>query len=493
MNRKELLYSATVGAMAAMLASAGGQWAMARTSGPVNPVPLAAPVSAVPASFADIVQRVAPAVVSIDIVGKSSKSKVAFGGDSPFGGGDDEDVPPGSPPGFQQFFQQIPQQHPGPMHASGSGFFISGDGYIVTNNHVVDGADKITVRTTDERSLPAHVVGRDPETDLAVIKVEGRNFPFVSFEDRAKPRVGDWVVAVGNPFNLGGTATAGIVSAMARPRVSGSGYVDYMQIDAPINRGNSGGPTFDLYGRVVGVNSAIFTPSGGSVGIGFDIPADVAASVTRQLISSGKVVRGYIGATIQDMTPDMADSLGLRPREGALVADVTPDGPGARAGLQSGDLVMKIDGHAITSASDLTRQVARARAGDDIRLDIRRDGVARQIDVRSGTRPADINLAMNETGGSGSAGAGGLGLLVAPNPGGGVRVERVAPNSNAGERGVQPGDVIDRIGSHPINSAADVTQAITEARGGHHDEILVRLSRHGQHLFVPVEVPSAKG
>ena len=292
MNRKELLYSATVGAMAAMLASAGGQWAMARTSGPVNPVPLAAPVSAVPASFADIVQRVAPAVVSIDIVGKSSKSKVAFGGDSPFGGGDDEDVPPGSPPGFQQFFQQIPQQHPGPMHASGSGFFISGDGYIVTNNHVVDGADKITVRTTDERSLPAHVVGRDPETDLAVIKVEGRNFPFVSFEDRAKPRVGDWVVAVGNPFNLGGTATAGIVSAMARPRVSGSGYVDYMQIDAPINRGYSGGPTFDLYGRVVGVNSAIFTPSGGSVGIGFDIPADGAASVTRQLISSGKVVRG---------------------------------------------------------------------------------------------------------------------------------------------------------------------------------------------------------
>ncbi|HEX4712972.1 trypsin-like peptidase domain-containing protein [Phenylobacterium sp.] len=490
MNRKELLFSAAVGATAAVLACAGGEWALASTRGPVNPSPLAAPASAVPASFADIVQRVAPAVVSIDIVGKTGKNDVAFG-DSPFGG--DEDGPPGLPPGLQQFFRQMPQQRAQPLHASGSGFFISGDGYIVTNNHVVDGADKITVRTTDERSLPAHVVGRDPETDLAVIKVDGHNFPFVSFEDRAKPRVGDWVVAVGNPFNLGGTATAGIVSAMARPRVSGSGYVDYMQIDAPINRGNSGGPTFDLYGRVVGVNSAIFTPSGGSVGIGFDIPADVAASVSKQLISNGKVVRGYIGATIQDMTPDIAESLGLPPHQSALIADVTPDGPGAKAGLQSGDLVMSVDGHPVTSASDLTRQVALARAGDDIRLGIRRDGRARQVNVRSGIRPADINLAMNDAGGSGPVDAGGLGMLVAPTPGGGVRVERVLPGSKAGQRGVQPGDVIDRIGSHAINSAADISQAIAEAHGGHRQEILMRLLRHGQHRFLPVEVPAASG
>ncbi|HZZ30439.1 MAG TPA: trypsin-like peptidase domain-containing protein [Phenylobacterium sp.] len=492
MNRQALLSSAKVGAMAALLACAGGEWALASTRGPVNPAPLAAPASAVPSSFADIVQRVAPAVVSIDIVGKAGRSDVAFS-DGPNGGGDDEDGPPELPPGLQQFFHRLPQQRAQPRHASGSGFFISGDGYIVTNNHVVEGADKITVRTADEHSMPARLVGRDPETDLAVIKVDGRNFPFVNFEDQARPRVGDWVVAVGNPFNLGGTATAGIVSAMARPGVSGSGFVDYMQIDAPINHGNSGGPTFDLYGRVVGVNSAIFTPSGGSVGIGFDIPADVAASVSRQLISSGKVVRGYIGATIQDMTPDIAESLGRRPHEGALIADVMPDGPGARAGLQSGDLVMKVDGQSVTSASDLIRQVARARAGDSIRLDIRRDGAPRQIDVRSGARPADINLAMNDASGSGSAGAGGLGLLVAPDPHGGVRVERVAPNSNAGERGVQPGDVIERIGSHPINSAADISHAITDARGGHHDEILVRLSRRGQHLFVPLEVPSAKG
>ncbi|MFI4963755.1 MAG: Do family serine endopeptidase [Caulobacterales bacterium] len=445
--------------------------------------------SAVPASFADIVQRVAPAVVSIDIVGKAGPSHVAFGqgeGAAPFGGGQ------GFP--FGQFFQQMPQQRAAPMRATGSGFFISADGYIVTNNHVVEGADKITVRTADDRSLPAHVIGRDPETDLAVIKVDGHNLPFVSFEDRAKPRVGDWVVAVGNPFDLGGTATAGIVSAMARPQVSGSGYVDYMQIDAPINKGNSGGPTFDLYGRVVGVNSAIFSPSGGSVGIGFDIPADVAASVSKQLIATGKVTRGYIGATIQNMTPEIAESLGLPPHEGALVADVTPDGPSQRAGLQSGDLVMKVDGHPVTSASDLTRQVALARAGEEIRLDVRRNGAMRQVAVRSGVRPSETTLAMNDGRGGPELGqAGGLGLMVAPNPGGGVKVGRVLPNSNAAERGLRPGDVIERVGSRATNNAAEVSQAVAEARAAHRKEVLVRIARGGQHLFLPLDVPSAHG
>jgi serine protease Do len=498
MNRKELLSSATVGAVAAIVAFAGGQWALAGPAGAVNPAPMAPrAASTAPASFADIVQRVAPAVVSIDIVGKTGRSQTAFvGGDSPFGGGggseEGQGLPPGFPPGFEQFFRQFPQARAVPLHASGSGFFISGDGYIVTNNHVVENADKITVRTTDERSLTASVVGRDPETDLAVLKVEGHNFPFVSFEDRGKPRVGDWVVAVGNPFNLGGTATAGIVSAMARPRVSGSGYVDYMQIDAPINRGNSGGPTFDLYGRVVGVNSAIFSPSGGSVGIGFDIPADVAASVSRQLIADGKVVRGYIGATIQDVTPEIAESLGLPPRQGALVADVTPDGPSARAGLRSGDLVLKVDGQSVNSSSDLTRQVALARPGDDVRLEVRREGATRRMDVKSGTRPSNFDLASNESG-EGATGAGGLGLLVTPNPGGGVKIGRVMPNSNAAERGLRPGDVIEQIGSRPTNSAADVAGALAEARRGHHKEILLKVARGGQHVFLPVDLPAASG
>ncbi|MBS0332799.1 MAG: Do family serine endopeptidase [Proteobacteria bacterium] len=486
MTRKDLVSSALVGAVAGSLAMAGGHWALAaNVPGAVNSAPIAPARSVAPASFADIVQRVAPAVVSIDVVGKARPSPAALGQGGPFGGDEGQGSPfDGLPFLFHRF--QGPAQ-PTPMRASGSGFFISADGYIVTNNHVVEGADKVTVRTADERSLPARVIGRDPDTDLAVIKVEGHDFPFVSFEDRAKPRVGDWVVAVGNPFNLGGTATAGIVSAMSRPQVSGSGYVDYMQIDAPINRGNSGGPTFDLYGRVVGVNSAIFSPSGGSVGIGFDIPADVAARVSRQLIAHGKVVRGYIGATIQNVTPEIAESLGLPAHQGALVADVTPDGPSQRAGLQPGDLVLKVDGHAVTSANDLTRQVALAHAGDIVRLDIRRDGAAREIAVRSGTRPSDLTT-LADASDAGAAGAG-LGLQVAPRQGGGVKVEGVAPGSAAADRGVRPGDVIERVGARPVNSAADVRAAVADARHAHRKDVLLRLSRRGQHLFLPLAVP----
>jgi serine protease Do len=282
------------------------------------------------------------------------------------------------------------------MQATGSGFFISPDGYIVTNNHVVEGADTITVRTGDDRTLKAKLIGRDPATDLAVIKVEGSRFPFVNFEDKGKPRVGDWVVAVGNPFNLGGTATAGIVSALARPNISGSSYVDYMQIDAPINRGNSGGPSFDLNGRVVGVNAAIFSPSGGSVGIGFDIPADVAQQVTRELISGGKVVRGYIGATVQPVTEEIAESLGIKGDKGALVAELTPGGPAARAGLQTGDLVTRIDGLEVKSNADLTRRVGMVRVGQDIHLTVLRDGRVQEITIRAGERPPEDALARND-------------------------------------------------------------------------------------------------
>ena len=282
------------------------------------------------------------------------------------------------------------------MRASGSGFFISHDGYIVTNNHVVENAATITVRTGDDQELKARLIGRDPATDLAVIKVEGSGFPFVSFEDKAKPRVGDWVIAVGNPFGLGGTATAGIVSALARPNVSGSNYVDYMQIDAPINRGNSGGPSFDLSGRVVGVNSAIFSPSGGSVGIGFDIPADVAQTVSRDLIAGGKVVRGYIGASVQEVTPEIAESIGVKNKKGALVASLTPGGPASRAGLQTGDLVTRIDGREVLSSTDLTRQVGMVRVGQDIRLSVLRDGRAQEVVIKAGERPSEEALAAND-------------------------------------------------------------------------------------------------
>ena len=379
------------------------------------------------------------------------------------------------------------------MRGAGSGFFISSDGYLVTNNHVVEGADKITVHTADERTFTARLIGRDPATDLAVIKVDARDLPFVSFEDRAKPRVGDWVVAVGNPFNLGGTATAGIVSALGRKNVSGSNYVDFMQIDAPINRGNSGGPTFDLNGRVVGVNTAIYSPSGGSVGIGFDIPADVVASVSKQLISTGKVTRGFIGASVQDVTPEIADSLGLKGK-GALVAEVTDGGPAAAAGVQPGDVVLQVNGQPISSASDLTRAVGLARAGDPIRLQVRREGQVREITVRSGLRPSEDALAANDRGAMGGSGEdgralGALGMQVAPDSQGkGVRVAGVDGSSDAAQKGLRRGDLILRAGDRATNSPADLTAAVAEAKKAGKKSVLLFVARGGVHTFVPVEI-----
>jgi serine protease Do len=492
MTRKDLL-AGGVGGLAAAALLLGGQLALADTTHPVNtPV---APGQVAPPSFADIVQRVAPAVVSIDVEGKAQPQETAFAG--PHGGGE-EDPFGNLPPEFRHFFQFGPSgpSHPMPLRATGSGFFVSPDGYIVTNNHVVEGADKITVRTNDDRELKATLVGRDPATDLAVVKVQGSGYPFVSFEDRAKPRVGDWVVAVGNPFNLGGTATAGIVSALARPQISGSGYVDYMQIDAPINRGNSGGPSFDLYGRVVGVNSAIFSPSGGSVGIGFDIPADVAAQVTKQLIAHGKVTRGYIGATVQDITPDIAESLGVKAHSGALVADVTADGPSAQAGLKSGDLVLSVDGQPITSASDLTRKVGLAHPGDAIHLQVRRDGRPQELTVRSGLRPSERQLAENDLSPAtpgGGAHAGSLGLMVAPNKGGGLTVEEVSPTSDAAQKGVRPGDVIEQVAGKRVNTAAEVHAAVAAAKAKGHKDVLVRVAHGGQRLYLPLAIGSNNG
>jgi serine protease Do len=360
--------------------------------------PIFAPPPGSPLSFADIFDRVSPAVVQINVTSKAEKPKgipgfqnfpfdiVPRGGRPGQGGrtppgGDDEDGSDGAPGG---------EEAPGAM-ASGSGFFISPDGYIVTNNHVVENSTDIKVVLKDERELSAKVVGRDEGTDLAVIKVEGKNFPFVNFENSARPRVGDWVIAVGNPFGLGGTATAGIISYSGRD--IGETFVDYIQIDAPINRGNSGGPTFDIYGRVIGVNTAIFSPSGGSVGIGFAIPADVADGITKQLMSGGKITRGYLGATIQPVTPEIADSVGMPGKKGALVAELVPGGPAEKAGVLPGDVVLAVNGHSVKNASELTREVASSRSGDMLNLSIMRAGQARTIQVKSGVRPSEADLA----------------------------------------------------------------------------------------------------
>jgi serine protease Do len=493
MNNKRLFTGAAAGGVLAISIAVGG-WSLARAEA-VDAAGPPAPAAGAPSSFADIVQRVAPAVVSIDVEGKATRDPAAFTGPTPFGGQGGEAIPPQ----FRQFFgpQQGGDDQPAPkMEASGSGFFISADGYIVTNNHVVENADKITVRTSDDRTLTAKLIGRDAATDIAVIKVDGAGFSYVDFENKAKPRVGDWVIAVGNPFNLGGSATAGIVSALARPKVSGNSYVDYMQIDAPINRGNSGGPTFDVYGRVVGVNTAIFSPTGGSVGIGFDIPADVAQSISQQLIADGKITRGYIGAMIQDVTPEIADSLGMANHDGALVADVTAGGPSATAGLKSGDLILGLNGHPVTSASDLTRQVALAHAGEDLHLKVRRDGTVREIAVRSGVRPSEVALA---GGRDAPAGPGAddhakvLGMRLAANPQGGVTIEGVAADSDAGGKGLARGDVIMRAGDQKTDSPTDLSAAVAAAKQAGRKSVLLLVNHGGRRLFVPVDVAEENG
>jgi serine protease Do len=483
--------------------------------------PIFAPPPGSPLSFADIFDRVSPAVVQINVTSKAERPKGAIpgfqnfpfdivprggkpgqGGRTPPGGsgGDDDDGSDGVPGGGGD--------DPNSAMASGSGFFISPDGYIVTNNHVVENSTDIKVVLKDERELSAKVVGRDEGTDLAVIKVEGKNFPFVNFENSARPRVGDWVIAVGNPFGLGGTATAGIISYSGRD--IGETFVDYIQIDAPINRGNSGGPTFDIYGRVIGVNTAIFSPSGGSVGIGFAIPADVADGITKQLIAGGKITRGYLGATIQPVTPEIADSVGMPGKKGALVAELVPGGPAEKAGVLPGDVVLAVNGRPVKNASELTREVASSRSGDMLNLSIMRAGQAKIIQVKSGVRPSEADLARsqnqdpNERGPSPetpqAARPMALGLALGPLDEAarrryslsadvrGAVVENVAVGTDAAKKGLKRGDVLVRAGDRAITSPADVIAAIDAAKKAGRASVLVFIYREGRQLGVPLKI-----
>lgn len=486
MKRKEFMLGAVAGLAFAAAATAGGviDWPAAN-AGPVAGVsgrlaPSAgaaglafAPPQGAPLSFADIFQQVAPAVVQIDV-----KTRVAA-----------------RPQGFIQIpgLGAVPVQPPSgegeggedegtTALGSGSGFFISADGYIVTNNHVVADAVEITVKLADARELTARVVGRDESTDLAVLKVDGSDFPYVSFEETAQPRVGDWVIAVGNPFGLGGTATAGIVSAQGRNQLDNSTpYTDYIQIDAAINRGNSGGPTFDIYGRVIGVNSAIYSPTGGSVGIGFAIPASVAKPITDRLMRGETIERGYLGVQIGPIDREWVGPLGLQSREGAYVVSVTPGGPAERGGLQQGDVVLTLNGQKVTDSNDLTRRVGQARPGDNLRLEVVRDGRRQTINVRSGTRPSVAEL--NNEGGAapgaeptpGGAAAGSAvgGLTVAPmSPTLRQRYEIpanvngvvITQQGRGDNRAYQPGFVIMRAGQRAVTSVADFQAAVEAAR-----------------------------
>jgi serine protease Do len=384
-----------LGAAAVAALIAGG----AVESGIVAPSPahaelrsMAQPVQGMP-SFADVIERVKPAVVSV----KVKVQNVAERGQEEDGGQQFSmpDLPPGHP--MERFFRQFRERQPGQRgprqqeprefgQSLGSGFFVSADGYVVTNNHVVENGSSVSVTMDDGKSYDAKVIGTDPKTDLALLKVDGGDdFPYVRLASQ-KARVGDWVMAVGNPFGLGGTVTAGIVSAQHRDIGAGP-YDDFIQIDAPVNKGNSGGPTFNLAGEVVGVNTAIFSPSGGNVGIAFAIPASTVDSIVTSLKDNGSVTRGFIGVQMQPVTKEIAEAIGLKEPKGALVAEAMKDSPAAKAGVRTGDTIVAVDGETIKEAKDLSRKVAQVAPGKKVTLTLYREGKERDVTLTVGTQP----------------------------------------------------------------------------------------------------------
>lgn len=464
--------------------------------------PQAAPVFP---SFADVVERVKPAVVSVRV--KNVANEEMAGGPGAPGGpqipGLDQ-LPDGHP--LKRFFKEFGGRGgPGGPKAQrprgvsqGSGFFISGDGYVVTNNHVVAGAKEVELVVGDkDDSIKAKVIGADARTDLALLKVEGdkKDWPFVKFGDSNKARVGDWVIAVGNPFGLGGSVTAGIVSARGRDIGAGP-YDDFLQIDAAVNRGNSGGPTFNLNGEVVGVNTAIFSPSGGNVGIAFSIPAEVATSIVDKLKSGGKIARGYIGVQIQPVTDEIADSIGLKKAYGALVAEAQKGTPGEAAGLKSGDTILKVDGEEIATARDLSRKIASMDPGKPVTLTIWRDGKEETKELKLGTLPDEpkqaalgggdgadeptsgkVKLGIEVAPAKGMAGAGDQGLVVTD-----------VDDDGAAAGKLEQGDVILKVGGKTVGSVSDVTAQLDDAQKGGKKSVLLLVKRNDQTRFVAIEI-----
>lgn len=459
-------------------------------------VPSVAPPGGAPGSFADLIQRVSPAVVSISVRQKANAGERA----------DIENLPPG----LEEFMRRFPERGPRRApQALGSGFIIAENGTIVTNNHVVEDAEEIDIRLSDGRELKAELVGTDPGTDLAVLKIKGGGrFPYVTFDRSPTVRVGDWVVAVGNPFGLDGTATAGIVSAKGRQNYGNSSYVDFLQIDAPINRGNSGGPAFDLKGNVVGVNSAIFSPTGGNVGIGFAIPSDTAARIVDQLVSSGRVTRGWLGVQVQPVDREIAASIGLRDAKGAIVGSVTPGSPAATAGLQQGDVILTFNGATIADSRDLTQRVGEAAVGRDARVEYQRDGQRRTANVRLGERPSERQLlaSAENPGGAPDATApstaqlNGLGFAVRTITAedrrrlsmdgveGGLVITRIEDNSAAAER-VGIGEVVVSAGPErkPLRTEDDLNAAIETAKTQNRPVLLQVQGRNGPARFIAME------
>ncbi len=403
------------------------------------------------------------------------------------------------PPGLREFFRRfgMPDGQNGPqgmprghghnfITGQGSGFFISADGYAVTNNHVVEKAESVQITTDDGKTHSAKVIGTDPRTDLALIKVEGGSFPYVKLSDKA-PRIGDWVLAVGNPFGLGGTVTAGIVSARGRD-IGASAYDDFIQIDAPVNKGNSGGPTFDTEGNVIGVNTAIFSPSGGSVGIAFAIPAETVNGVISQLKQHGSVTRGWIGVQIQTVTQDLADSLGLKKAEGALVAEPQANSPAANAGIEAGDVITAVDGQVVKDARDLAKKIGAMPPKTTVKLSVLHKGSEKTLSLTLGELPnaKEARASVND-GNSGSSDLGTLGLTLAPAArvagagSEGVVVTGVDSSGIAADHGFSTGDVILEVAGKSVSTPADVRTVITGARNDGKRNVLMRVKKGDSH------------
>ena len=472
--------------------------------------------------FTNLVKNVTPAVVSIDVhlkLDQTSDGQDDNGndnGDDNGNGGDNggdnggqaqNGAPqiPGFPPGFPFGGMPGSPAQPQAVEAKGSGFIINPSGIVVTNNHVVKDAKTVSVTLSDGTSYPAKIIGTDPKTDLAVLKINaGRPLPYVELGSSANVEPGEWVVAMGNPFGLGGTVTAGIVSALGRDIGDGP-YDKFIQIDAPINEGNSGGPLFDQHGQVIGINTAILTPTGGSVGIGFAIPSDMVKRVVSQLISGGKVVRGYLGVAAQEISPQMAQAMGLptaNPSEdGALVAAISPNSPAFRAGLQPGDVITKVDGATVTNPSDLADDIANVGPGQDAAITYIRNGKSRDISVAVTTMPANPDAGFQSGGDNQTAPAANpspLGLTLAPLtpdarsqlnlPGNtqGAVIAQVKPNSPADQAGLQPGDLLVGVNTQTITSPDDAIAAIKTARTAGSSAVALRIIRQGQALFVGI-------
>jgi serine protease Do len=451
-----------------------------------------------PVGFADLIGKVKPAVISVKVqIDRSADSDSPPMNDN---GNNGEDMSPfqGSP--FEKFFRQYGDENgPGrrlPHHEKitgvGSGFFISADGYAVTNNHVVDHANSVQITTDDGTTYTAKVIGTDAKTDLALIKVEGKSdFPYVNLETET-PRVGDWVVAVGNPYGLGGTVTAGIISAEGRDIGSGP-YDDYIQIDAPINKGNSGGPTFDTKGNVIGVNTAIFSPSGGSVGIGFDIPASTVKMVVSQLKDTGSVTRAYIGVQVQPVTAGIAESLGMKNATGALVDEAQPNTPAAKAGVQAGDVITAVNGNPVKDSRSLAREISAMAPGSTAKLDILRKGEQKSIEVTLAKMPNQPEKQAN-AGETDNGSTPHLGISVAPASdvagagGKGVVITAVDPEGPAAEHGLKSGDVILDVGGKSVGSAGELRGALSDAKSGGKHSVLMRVKSADNTHFVAMPV-----